>query len=344
MLRKVIEPSKVDHFVRWFERSEKIVIVSHISPDGDAIGSSLGLYHFFSCQNKDVTVIMPNDFPNFLKWMPGSDTILIYDKEKDRCDQLINEADVLCCLDFNTPSRVGEMQDIILKTPARKIMVDHHPYPEDFCRIIMSYPHISSTSELVFRLICAMGYYSEISREGAIGIYTGMMTDTGNFTYNSNHEEIYLIINHLIKKGIDKDAIYRAVFNTYSVSRMKLQGHIMSKIKIFPSHHASLITLTEEEKNEFNFVKGDSEGFVNIPLAIDDIFLSCFLVEDNEQNIIKVSLRSQGDFPCNKVAAEYFNGGGHLNASGGEFKGTMKGAIQAFEDALKAYAPLLCKG
>ena len=182
MLRKVIEPSKVDHFVRWFERSEKIVIVSHISPDGDAIGSSLGLYHFFSCQNKDVAVIMPNDFPNFLKWMPGSDTILIYDKEKDRCDQLINEADVLCCLDFNTPSRVGEMQDIILKTPARKIMVDHHPYPEDFCRIIMSYPHISSTSELVFRLICAMGYYSEISREGAIGIYTGMMTDTGNFT------------------------------------------------------------------------------------------------------------------------------------------------------------------
>lgn len=343
MLKKVIESSKIDHFVRWFERCEKIAIVSHTSPDGDAIGSSLGLFHFFSSQRKEVKVIMPNDFPDFLKWMPGSNDVMIYEDEKEACDAIIQEADILVCLDFNTPSRVGAMKDILLQTPARKILIDHHPYPEDFCRITMSYPHISSTSELVFRLICSMGYFGEISREGAICIYTGMMTDTGNFTYNSNNEEIYIIIYQLIKKGIDKDAIYRKVFNTYSVNRMKLQGHVINKMTIFPTYHASLITLSEEEKKEFNFEKGDNEGFVNIPLAIDEIILSCFFVE-TEEGFIKVSLRSQGDFPCNKMAAEYFNGGGHLNASGGEFNGTMEQAIQVYEQALDSYAALLRKG
>ena len=344
MLKKVIDSSKVDHFVRWFDRSEKIVLISHFSPDGDAIGSALGLFHFFTSQRKEVQVIMPNDYPSFLKWMPGSEGVLLYEKEKEKCEDLINNADVLVCLDFNTPSRVGEMKDVLLNTPARKILVDHHPYPEDFCRIIMSYPHISSTSELVFRLICAMGYYGEISREAAECIYTGMMTDTGNFTYNSNQEEIYTIIYNLIKKGINKDAIYRKVFNTYSVDRMKLQGHIISKIRIYPNHHASLMTLTEKEKAEYNFIKGDSEGFVNIPLAIDDIILSCFFVENKEQGLIKVSLHSQGNFPCNKMAAEYFNGGGHLNASGGEFDGTMEQAIEVYEKALHTYAELLQEG
>ena len=343
MLKKVIESSKVDHFVRWFERCEKIVLVSHVSPDGDAIGSSLALFHFFSSRKKEVRVIMPNDFPDFLKWMPGSNELLIYENEREVCDVFIQEADVLVCLDFNTPSRVGPMEEILLKTPARKLLIDHHPYPEDFARITMSYPHISSTSELVFRLICAMGYFGEISREGAICIYTGMMTDTGNFTYNSNQEEIYVIIYQLIKKGVDKDAIYRKVFNTYSVNRMRLQGYLINKMTIFPEYHASLMTLTEEEKKDFDFQKGDSEGFVNIPLAIDTIILSCFFAE-TDQGIIKVSLRSQGDFPCNKMAAEYFNGGGHLNASGGEFDGTMEQAIQTYQKALESYASLLRKG
>ena len=342
MLKKVIESSKVDHFVRWFDRSEKIVLVSHFSPDGDAIGSALGLYHFLTSQKKEVHVVMPNDYPVFLKWMPGSEGVLIYERDKEKCDALINSADILVCLDFNTPSRVGnEMKDVLLNTPARKILVDHHPYPEDFCRIIMSYPYISSTSELVFRLICAMGYFGEISREAAEYIYTGMMTDTGNFTYNSNQEEIYTIIYNLIKKGIDKDAIYRRVYNTYSGDRMKLQGHLISKIRIFPDYHASLMTLTEKEKAEYNFIKGDSEGFVNIPLAIEGVILSCFFVENKEQGLIKVSLRSQGSFPCNKMAAEYFNGGGHVNASGGEFDGTMEEAIQVYEKALQTYAELL---
>ena len=167
---------------------------------------------------------MPNAFPDFLRWMPGSKDILLYDRYKDFADKLIAEADVICCLDFNAISRIDAMADAVLASPARKILVDHHLNPEDFCRIIISHPEISSTSELVFRLICRMGYFSDITKEGAECIYTGMMTDTGGFTYNSNNREIYFIISELLSKGIDKDEIYRKVYNTYSESRLRLIG------------------------------------------------------------------------------------------------------------------------
>ncbi len=342
MLTKVIEQSKIDHFNKWFERADKIVIVSHVSPDGDAIGSSLGLYHFLDSQDKNVTVIVPNAFPDFLKWMPGAKDVLRYDRYKEFADKLIAEADVICCLDFNAIKRIDAMADAVLASSARKIMVDHHPFPEDFCSIVISHPEISSTSELVFRLICRLGYFEDISKEGAECIYTGMMTDTGGFTYNSNDREIYFIIGELLSKGIDKDEIYRKVYNTYSESRLRLMGYILySKMKVYGAYNAAMISLTKEEQGQFNYVKGDSEGFVNIPLSIKDVRFTAFFREDTEIDMIKISLRSVGDFPCNKVAAEFFNGGGHLNASGGEFRGTMEEAIELFEQALVKYQPLL---
>ena len=341
MLTKVIEQAKIDHFTKWFERADKIVIVSHVSPDGDAIGSSLGLAQFLDSQDKTVNVIVPNAFPDFLKWMPGSKDILLYDRYKEFADKLINEADIICCLDFNSLKRIEEMADSVATSPARKILIDHHLYPEDFCRIVISHPEISSTSELVFRLICRMGYFSDISREGAECIYTGMMTDTGGFTYNSNNREIYFIISELLSKGIDKDDIYRKVYNTYSESRLRLMGYVLSNMKVYREYNSALISLTKEEQGKFDYIKGDSEGFVNIPLSIKNIRFSCFLREDTERRIIKISLRSVGTFPCNKLAAEFFNGGGHLNASGGEFTGTMAEAKQVFEEALKKYKTLL---
>ena len=331
MLTKVIEQAKIDHFTKWFERADKIVIVSHVSPDGDAIGSSLGLAQFLDSQDKTVNVIVPNAFPDFLKWMPGSKDILLYDRYKEFADKLINEADIICCLDFNSLKRIEEMADSVATSPARKILIDHHLYPEDFCRIVISHPEISSTSELVFRLICRMGYFSDISREGAECIYTGMMTDTGGFTYNSNNREIYFIISELLSKGIDKDDIYRKVYNTYSESRLRLMGYVLSNMKVYREYNSALISLTKEEQGKFDYIKGDSEGFVNIPLSIKNVRFSCFLREDTERRIIKISLRSVGTFPCNKLAAEFFNGGGHLNASGGEFTGTMAEAKQVFE-------------
>ena len=341
MLTKVIEQAKIDHFTKWFERADKIVIVSHVSPDGDAIGSSLGLAQFLDSQDKTVNVIVPNAFPDFLKWMPGSKDILLYDRYKEFADKLINEADIICCLDFNSLKRIEEMADSVATSPARKILIDHHLYPEDFCRIVISHPEISSTSELVFRLICRMGYFSDISREGAECIYTGMMTDTGGFTYNSNNREIYFIISELLSKGIDKDDIYRKVYNTYSESRLRLMGYVLSNMKVYREYNSALISLTKEEQGKFDYIKGDSEGFVNIPLSIKNVRFSCFLREDTERRIIKISLRSVGTFHCNKLAAEFFNGGGHLNASGGEFTGTMAEAKQVFEEALKKYKTLL---
>lgn len=341
MLTKVIDQSKIDHFEKWLNKAEKIVIISHIAPDGDAIGSSLGLWHFLGTQGKNAHVIVPNAFPDFLKWMPGSKDVLLYDKYKNFADKLIAEADIICCLDLNALQRMDAIGEAVLASPAKKILIDHHLYPEAFCEIIISHPEISSTSELIFRLICRMGYFEEITKEAAECIYTGMMTDTGGFTYNSNNREIYFIISELLSKGIDKDAIYRKVYNTYSESRLRLMGYVLSQMFVYRKQHAALISLTKKEQERFNYIRGDSEGFVNIPLSIRGVKFSCFLREDTEKPMIKISLRSVGTFPCNKVAAEFFNGGGHLNASGGEFYGTMAEARRLFEEALEKYTPLL---
>lgn len=340
MLTKIIDQANIDLFGEWLKETEKIVIVTHVSPDGDAMGSSLGLYHFLISQNKTVNIIVPNAFPEFLKWMPGAKNITLYDQQKENADKLIADADMICCLDFNGLKRIEEVGNAVKEAKARKVMVDHHPFPDDFCSIVMSHPEISSTSELVFRLISRLGYFDEITKEGAECIYTGMMTDTGSFTYNSNSQEIYFIISQLISKGIDKDDINRNVYNTYSESRLRLMGYVLhSKMKVYPECHAAMISLTQDELKEFNYVKGDSEGFVNIPLSIKDVKFSVFFREDTD--MIKVSLRSVGEFPCNQFASEFFSGGGHLNASGGEFYGTMQQAIEIFEQALEKYKPLL---
>ena len=342
MLSKVISQANIDHVEKWFERADKIVIVSHVSPDGDAIGSSLGLWHFLNSQDKNVHVIVPNAFPDFLKWMPGAKEVIQYNRYKEFADKLIMEADVICCLDFNVLSRIDEMEEIVRVSPGRKMIVDHHLYPGDFARIVISHPQISSTSELVFRLICQLGNFSDITKEAAECIYTGMMTDTGGFTYNSNDREIYLIIGELLSKGIDKDEIYRNVFNTHSEGRLRLMGYVLyEKMQVFPQFNAALITLTREEQKKFQYKKGDTEGFVNMPLSMKGICFSVFLREDTEKDMIKVSLRSVGTFPCNEVAAEFFGGGGHLNASGGEFYGPMEEAVALFKQALVKYENLL---
>ena len=342
MLSKVISQANIDHVEKWFVRADKVVILSHVSPDGDAIGSSLGLYHFLTSQDKTVHVIVPNAFPDFLKWMPGAKDIIQYNRYKDFADKLINEADVLCVLDLNVLSRLDEMKDVVEKSPARKMLVDHHLYPGDFARITISHPDISSTSELVFRLICQLGNFSDITKEGAECIYTGMMTDTGAFTYNSNHRETYFIIGELLSKGIDKDEIYRKVYNNCSEGRLRLKGYVLhEKMQLFPQFRSALITLSREEQQKFHYMKGDTEGLVNIPLTVKDICFSVFLREDTEKDMIKISLRSEGTFPCNKVASEFFNGGGHLNASGGEFYGPMEDAVALFKQALVKYEDLL---
>ena len=340
MISKIIGEDLVHRTKIEIENADNIVIITHVGPDGDAMGASLGLWHFLMTIEKTPQVIVPTPFPNFLAWMPGANKTLVYKFDKEKADEHIQKADLIFLLDFNAASRMDKMADAVLASKARKVMIDHHLQPENIANIIISYPEISSTSELIFRLICRMGHFSDINLGCAECIYTGMMTDTGGFTYNSNHEEIYSIIYELIKLGVDKDDIYRRVYNTFSADRMRLMGYCLyKKMKIYPEYQAALITLTQRELHEFKYDNGDAEGFVNIPLSIEGINFTVFMREDPDK--IKVSLRSQGSFPTNKFAAEVFGGGGHLNASGGESFTSLDEAVRKFEEALPLYTEFL---
>ena len=339
MLTKIIDNDKINKVKTYIRKGEKIVILSHEMPDGDAVGSSLGLYHYLmSFEKKSIKIVMPNIFPDFLKWMPGAIDIVIADQYPDFARQLIAEADVLFCLDFNGVKRVGKLDSALMAADGRKVLIDHHLEPENFAKIAISIPEMSSTSELVFRMICAMGDVDLIEKEAAACFYTGMMTDTGAFSYNSNNEGIYLIISELIKKGIDKDDIYRKVYQVFSESRLRLMGYVLhQKLKTYPNDHTAMFWLSRKELNHFRYKCGDTESFVNLPLNIKGISFSVFMRE--ERNLIKVSLRSDDDFPCNVFASRFFNGGGHKNASGGEFYGSMEDAIKTFEEGLVLFNP-----
>ncbi|MFR9165899.1 MAG: DHH family phosphoesterase [Dysgonomonas sp.] len=342
MISKVIAQEKINQVEKLLDEYSKIVIVTHVSPDGDAIGSSLGLFHYLYDSGNEVTVIVPNAFPEFLKWIKGAKDILDYEKYSDYAKKLILEAEILFCLDFNIPKRVHEMADVIFASSAKKVLIDHHPDPSDFCDVTISYPQISSTSELIFRLICRMGDFDQISKQAAEAIYTGMMTDTGGFTYNSNSKEIYYIIGELLSKGIDKDQIYSNVYHSYSVDRFRMLGYVLyEKMKIYPEYNTALIWLTVEEQKRFNAKKGDTEGFANLPLSIKGIEFAAFMRED--ENMVKISFRSQGKFPTNTFSSDNFGGGGHLNASGGEFFGSLEDAVKIFEEALPKYSEFFNK-
>jgi phosphoesterase RecJ-like protein len=340
MLNKIIAEANIQKAKKIIDKVDKIVIVTHVSPDGDAVGSSLALSHFLTEIGKMVNIIVPNDFPGFLKWMEGAKDIIIGYKKENIVAEVIENAELIFCLDFNALNRIEQIRSFVENSPAKKIMIDHHPYPDNFCDVTISHPEISSTSELIFRFICRMGLYEYVDKNCAECIYTGMMTDTGAFTYTSNSPEIYYIISELLTKGIDKDAIYSKVYNNYSEGRIRLQGYILyEKLRIFKEYKTSLITLSINEQNRFHYKKGDAEGFVNIPLSIENVVLSVFIRED--ENIIRISLRSKGNFPSNELAAGIFGGGGHLNASGGEFQGKLEDAVALFEASLPKYKHLL---
>ncbi|MEG1580335.1 MAG: bifunctional oligoribonuclease/PAP phosphatase NrnA [Bacteroidaceae bacterium] len=324
---------------------KNVVICGHKRPDGDAIGSSLGFADYLRSQGKNVTVIMPNSCPDFFMWLPGATDVICYDRNTANALDFLKKADLICCLDFNNLKRIDAFGDAIEKTSAFKIMIDHHPYPEIKADIALSHPEMSSTSEMIFRLIWQLGGFDSLSQNGAIAIYCGMMTDTGAFTYNSNDPVIYLIISHLLTKGINKDKIYRNVYNNYSEGRIRMMGYILyEKLQFYPECSAAFFTLTSEELTRFNYKRGDSEGFVNLPLSVKGIKLSISLREDTEKHTISVSLRSVDNFPCNKMATEFFNGGGHLNAAGGELICSMEEAVEQTLIALKKYKTFLNSG
>lgn len=324
--------------------AEHIVTLCHISPDGDAVGSSLAFAGYLKDQGKKVSVIVPDLFPDYLRWMHNSESIIRCDKHEAEVRNILSKADLIVCLDFNTPSRLGDiLTNIFLNSKAKKILIDHHLSPDIAADLNVSFPQLSSTCEIVFRLIWQMGGYESISKPVAQCIYCGMMTDTGGFTYNSTRPEIYFIISQLLTKDIDKDKIYRNVYHTFSENRLRLQGYVLyQKLNIMTPLKASFFSLSRADLKRFTYMKGDSEGVVNMPLQIKGHKLSVSLREDTEKNnLVWVSLRSVDDFPCNEMAERFFNGGGHKNASGGKLFCSLAEAEQITRNAIKAYAELL---
>ncbi|MBR2618444.1 MAG: bifunctional oligoribonuclease/PAP phosphatase NrnA [Paludibacteraceae bacterium] len=338
MITKVIPEEKVVATYKAIQRARRIVIVAHKRPDGDAIGSCLGLYHFLYAFERETFVILPDAIPSNMTILPSSSEIINYEQNVEHCKAIIAETDLIFCLDFNNLERIGALGTLIAQSEAEKIMIDHHLDYQPFADVCISHPEIASTSELIFRLICRMGYFADMSLQTAECICAGMLTDTGGLAYNSNSPEIYTIFAELLRKGVDKDALYRHLFNTYKESRMRLMGYVLSqKLEIIPECHTALFSLTEEELKQYNYEKGDTEGFVNLPLSIDGIIFSIFARE--EKDTVKLSLRSVGNFPANKFASHFFEGGGHLNASGAESKLSLQETI----DKIKQVLPDFCK-
>ena len=335
----ILTEEQVAQLSHLISEANTILITCHKSPDGDAVGSSLGWADYLRSLGKEAIVIVPDQYPDFLLWLPNTEKIVRYDKHKDKCDMLFKIADLVFCLDYNTPSRVEEMEQALVSTPAPRVLIDHHLNPDVPAVLTVSHPEASSTSELIFRIVWQLGAFQQMSKQFATPIYCGMMTDTGGFTFNSSNPEIYFIISELLTTHIDKDRIYRNVYHNYSEDRIRLMGYVMyEKLVYLPEYHAAFYTLTKEEQQRFHFIKGDAEGLVNIPQQIKGLKLSISLREDTEkQNLIWVSLRSVDDFPCNKMAEEFFNGGGHLNASGGRINGSMEEAIETVKRAIVAY-------
>lgn len=342
MLQPILSESDLKRLQSYLGNAQHIVVTCHVSPDGDALGSLLAFTHFLKRKGKKVTPIVPNLFPDFLKWFPGADEVRIYDRNEAELDPLIAGADLFVWTDFNEPSRMDKLERPVMSHPAPKLMFDHHLHPVDDCVLTVSRQEMCSTCEILFRVLLQWDGIENISTEEAACLYTGMMTDTGGFTYNSTRSEIYESIGLLLSRGIDKDRIYRNIFYAYSADRFRLMGYLLYvKMKVFPQYNAALMTLTREERKRFSNKNGDTEGFVNLPLQISGMRLSVFLREDTEKEAIRVSLRSVDDFPCNRMAAEFFNGGGHLNASGGELQCSMDEAVATVQEAIKKYAPLL---
>ena len=342
-MNPLLDNTTLFSLMRTLQNARKIVIMGHRGPDGDALGAALGWAEYLQGLGKSAIFVMPNSFPDFLRWLPNSEKVVFYDHKRDVARHLIEGTDLICMLDFNSLHRLQEMGDVVANSKAERLMIDHHLSPDTTCaQTIISHPEMSSTSELVFRLIYQLGGYETMTTQGASALYCGMMTDTGGFTYNSNNPEIYTIISKLLEKGIDKDKIYRNVFNTYSVDRLRLQGYILyEKLKFYADNKASIFTITRNEMKDFHFIRGDAEGVVNMPLQVKGMRLSISLREDTEKDVVRVSLRSVDDFPCNKMAEEFFNGGGHLNASGGELPYPLEEAVKTTERAIEAYKDLL---
>jgi phosphoesterase RecJ-like protein len=321
----------------FLETSKKIVIIGHRNPDGDAMGSTLGLKHYLEKKGHHTTVVIPNGYPDFLHWLPGSENTYRFDRQNSQSQKAINSSEIIFLLDFNAFHRVGyDMQSTLEKYPNDFAMIDHHQQPDEV-KYMYSDVNICATCQMVYQFIEMNNDLELIDEEIATCLYTGIMTDTGSFRFRSTTSSTHRIIADLIDKGAQNNKIHNNVYDSNSYGRLLLLGQALSNLQIFPEYKTAFITLTEAEKKKFDFQKGDSEGVVNYALSLKGIIFAAIFIEDTEQKTIKISFRSKGCLSVNQFSRNHFNGGGHDNAAGGKFDGSMKEAIQLFKELLPTY-------
>lgn len=314
---------------------KKIVITTHYNPDGDAIGSSLGLKHFLKAKGVDAEVLVPNDYPKFLKWMPDAKQITIADYKRKKAWDLFTEADVIFILDFNAAHRSGDLvSQMLQKSKATKILIDHHQMPDQF-DYVYSDTSVPATCQMVYHFISALGETDLVNRDVAECLYTGIMTDTGGFRFRSTSATTHRIVADLMDKGVDPSIISSNVLDTNTVSRLHLLSLILGRVEVVDEGRVAILSLTREELKQYGFEKGDTEGFVNYGLSIAGTKVAAFFMEDLFDDFIKISFRSKGLVDVNQFSRTYFSGGGHINASGGKSYLSLEKTIEEFKNKVE---------
>jgi phosphoesterase RecJ-like protein len=320
--------------------SGNILFICHINPDGDAVGSQLALYHYLASRGIHAEMLSPNHLQEFLKWMEGSEKINIFTGDRKRCKELIASADLIVMFDFNHSDRLGEAEEFVLKSKAKKVIIDHHLNSEKFVDLLISDTSKCSTSELLHEIVQDINGEKFINRAYAESIYVGIITDTGNFDHGSYSGNTFRIIADILDYGLEKERIFNLVYNNFTSDRMRLQGLALDRrMVVLPEFRTAYIYLTKADLAEYNYRKGDTEGFVNMPLAIKGIDFTALFVE--KEGFVKLSFRSKGTFSVNDFARNNFRGGGHLNAAGGEHYDSLENAISYFLEALKSESSLI---
>ena len=328
-LRKIV---KLKDLIRT---KQNISIITHVNPDGDAIGSSLAFTLMLKKLGRQVHTITPNDYPEFLKWIPGNNNIQVHEKESFEVEKKIVDSELIICLDFNSVNRMDALANSYFSSKAVKVLIDHHPMPEQFTDIIITDTQVSSTAELLYEVIREI-YPETIDKDIATALFTGILTDTGSFNYNASNPNTYNVVGDLLQYNVNRAEISDNVYDNYSADRMRLMGHCLkNRLYVYHEYHAAFIYLTLKDMEHYNYKIGDSEGFVNLPLSIKGIIFTVLFTEREDH--IKMSLRSKGRFDVNQFARKNFNGGGHLNAAGGYCNKNLQDTIDTFVLLLDSY-------
>lgn len=331
-----ISESSITYLIKLFEEKSDVLITTHYNPDGDAIGSSLALFHFLASQGIQSKVLIPNELPSFLQWMPGAKDAFIYIENPETGNDLIASADLIFCMDYNGLGRVKLFTDQLRAADATRVLIDHHVQPENEFDILFSEISVSSTSELLYQIIDSAGLINGLNKEMAECFFVGIMTDTGSFSFACNRPETFEIAANLIRTGLDVERVHRMVYDTYSESRMRLLGHCLAlNMKVLPEYATAYIWLSKNDLEKYNYQQGDTEGVVNYALSIENVAVAALFTERDDR--IRVSLRSKGEFSVNEFARAHFNGGGHRNAAGGDVFKNMGETLAWFESLLPMY-------